>query len=66
MPIYAYKCSSCGHVEDEIQKVSDAPLTHCPKCGEETYAKQVSAPPFALKGSGWYATDFKPKPSERD
>lgn len=59
MPIYAYKCSACGHVEDVMQKVSDAPLTACPKCGQESFAKQLTAAGFALKGSGWYATDFK-------
>jgi putative FmdB family regulatory protein len=59
MPIYAYKCSSCGHANDVMRKIADAPLTTCPTCGAETYAKQVTAPSFALKGSGWYATDFK-------
>ena len=59
MPIYAYRCSSCGHTDDALQKLSDAPLTTCPACHAETYAKQLSAPGFQLKGSGWYATDFK-------
>ena len=59
MPIYAYKCTSCGFVQDEMQKVSDAPLCVCPSCGQAAYAKQVTAPGFALKGTGWYATDFK-------
>jgi putative FmdB family regulatory protein len=59
MPIYAYKCSACGHAADAMQKMSDAPLTDCPACGKSTYAKQLTAPGFALKGSGWYATDFK-------
>jgi putative FmdB family regulatory protein len=59
MPIYAYKCASCGFVQDEMLKVSDAPLTVCPSCGKADYAKQVTAPGFALKGTGWYATDFK-------
>ncbi len=59
MPIYAYKCSSCGHADDVMQKMADAPLTVCPACGKATYAKQLTAPGFALKGSGWYATDFK-------
>lgn len=59
MPIYAYKCASCGFSQDEMQKVSDALLTACPSCGKAEYAKQVTAPSFALKGTGWYATDFK-------
>lgn len=59
MPIYAYKCSSCGHAQDVLQKISAAPLTDCPACGKATYAKQITAPQFQLKGSGWYVTDFK-------
>jgi len=59
MPIYAYKCSSCGHTDDVLQKLSAAPLTDCPACGKSTYSKQVTAPQFQLKGSGWYVTDFK-------
>jgi putative FmdB family regulatory protein len=59
MPIYAYKCSACGHAEDVMQKVSDAPLSVCPKCGAEAFAKQLTAAGFQLKGSGYYATDFK-------
>ncbi|MGN6580901.1 MAG: FmdB family zinc ribbon protein [Bordetella sp.] len=59
MPIYAYKCSACGHAADVLQKISDAPLTVCPQCGQATYAKQVTAAGFQLKGSGWYVTDFR-------
>ena len=59
MPIYAYKCSTCGHAADALQKMSAAPLTLCPACGAETYSKQVTAAGFALKGSGWYVTDFR-------
>lgn len=59
MPIYAYKCSSCGHAKDVLQKISDAPLTVCPACGAEAFAKQVTAAGFQLKGSGWYVTDFR-------
>ena len=59
MPIYAYKCSSCGHTQDVLQKLSAQPLTDCPACGSATYAKQVTAPQFQLKGSGWYVTDFR-------
>jgi putative FmdB family regulatory protein len=59
MPIYAYKCGSCGHAKDVLQKISDAPLTDCPACGQSTVSKQLTAAGFQLKGSGWYATDFK-------
>ncbi|MFH7044773.1 FmdB family zinc ribbon protein [Paucibacter sp. JuS9] len=59
MPIYAYRCSACGHAKDVLQKLSDAPLVTCPACGAESFSKQVTAAGFQLKGSGWYATDFK-------
>ena len=59
MPIYAYRCASCGHAKDVLQKLSDPPLTQCPACGAQTFSKQVTAAGFQLKGSGWYATDFK-------
>ena len=59
MPIYAYKCASCGHAKDVLQRLSDAPLTTCPACGAAAFSKQLTAAGFQLKGSGWYATDFK-------
>lgn len=59
MPIYAYKCESCGHAKDVLQKISDAPLTECPACGGGAFTKQLTAAGFQLKGSGWYATDFR-------
>ena len=59
MPIYEYRCSACGHKLESLQRLSDAPLTTCPACGKETLTKLVSAAGFQLKGSGWYATDFK-------
>jgi putative FmdB family regulatory protein len=59
MPIYAYRCSACGHAKDVLQKLSDAPLTACPACGAAAFSKQITAAGFQLKGSGWYATDFK-------
>jgi putative FmdB family regulatory protein len=59
MPIYAYRCSSCGHAKDVLQKMSDAVLTTCPACGAESFTKQVTAAGFQLKGSGWYQTDFR-------
>lgn len=59
MPIYAYKCSSCGHAKDVLQKITDAPLAECPACGAASFSKQITAAGFQLKGSGWYATDFR-------
>ena len=59
MPIYAYKCASCGHAKDVLQKMSDAALTQCPACNAQAFSKQLTAPGFQLKGTGWYATDFK-------
>jgi len=59
MPIYAYKCASCGHAKDVLQKISDPVLTDCPACGKAAFQKQLTAAGFQLKGSGWYQTDFK-------
>ncbi len=59
MPIYAYRCSACGHAKDVLQKLSDPVLNTCPACGADAFSKQVTAAGFQLKGSGWYATDFK-------
>ena len=59
MPIYAYKCESCGHAKDVLQKISDEPLSVCPACGQASFRKQLTAAGFQLKGSGWYATDFR-------
>lgn len=59
MPIYAYRCEACGFEKDVLQKLSDAPLTQCPSCGQASFAKQVTAAGFQLKGSGWYVTDFR-------
>lgn len=59
MPIYAYKCDACGHAKDVLQKMSDDPVTDCPACGAPKFSKQLTAPGFQLKGTGWYATDFK-------
>lgn len=63
MPIYAYKCGSCGHAKDVLQKISDAPLTVCPACGADAFSKQLTAAGFQLKGTGWYATDFSGRSS---
>lgn len=62
MPIYEYRCSVCGFQEEYLQKVGEAPLTQCPECGQSSFSKLLSAAGFQLKGSGWYATDFKSKP----
>lgn len=59
MPIYAYRCSACGHAKDVLQRMSDPLLSTCPACGGETFTKQLTAAGFQLKGSGWYVTDFK-------
>ena len=59
MPIYEYRCKECGHKLEALQKLSDAPLLTCPSCGKDALSKLVSAAGFQLKGSGWYATDFK-------
>jgi putative FmdB family regulatory protein len=59
MPIYAYRCASCGHAKDVLQKMSDPVLTDCPACGASTFEKQLTAAGFQLKGSGWYVTDFR-------
>jgi putative FmdB family regulatory protein len=67
MPIYAYRCSSCNFEQDVMQKMADAPLTTCPECKAETFTKQLTAAGFQLKGSGWYATDFKGgSPAKKD
>ena len=59
MPIYEYQCQACEHELEKLQKLSDAPLSVCPRCGEAALRKKVSAAGFRLKGGGWYETDFK-------
>lgn len=66
MPIYAYKCAACGFAKDVLQKLSDAPLTVCPSCGQPSFSKQVTAAGFQLKGSGWYVTDFRGGNDKKD
>ena len=61
MPIYEYECARCGHIMEAIQKVTEAALTECPACHKQGLRKQITAAAFHLKGSGWYATDFKDK-----
>jgi putative FmdB family regulatory protein len=68
MPIYEYRCADCGHRLEALQRLADAPLLVCPACGKESLTKLMSAVGFQLKGSGWYATDFKhsgSKPAEK-
>ena len=59
MPIYAYRCEECGFAKDVLQKISDPQLTVCPSCGKSSFKKQLTAAGFQLKGTGWYATDFR-------
>ena len=59
MPIYEYKCQSCGHELEKLQRISDPSLTDCPFCDEPSLQRLVSAAGFRLKGAGWYETDFK-------
>ena len=59
MPIYVYRCENCGSEKELLQKMSDAPLTHCDSCDQDTMVKQVTAAGFELKGTGWYVTDFR-------
>ena len=59
MPIYEYKCQNCGHLFEVLQRISEEPLSDCPKCKKDALKKLVSAPNFRLKGEGWYETDFK-------
>jgi putative FmdB family regulatory protein len=66
MPIYAYRCASCGFEKDHLQKLNDPVLTVCPQCHQETYRKQLTAAGFLLKGSGWYCTDFKTGEKRRE
>jgi putative FmdB family regulatory protein len=59
MPIYEYRCESCEHTLEALQKISDQPLSDCPECAKPTLKKLISAAAFRLKGGGWYETDFK-------
>jgi putative FmdB family regulatory protein len=69
MPIYEYRCSDCGYENEYLQKASEPKLQVCPSCGKETFVKLLSAAGFQLRGTGWYATDFKgggKKPAEKE
>ena len=68
MPIYEYRCPDCGHQDEFLQHISEPPISNCPQCGRASFQKLLSAAGFQLKGSGWYATDFKgsgKKPPEK-
>ncbi len=59
MPIYEYRCESCSHKLEKLQRMSDGKLVDCPECEQPALKRLVSASAFRLKGSGWYETDFK-------
>jgi putative FmdB family regulatory protein len=59
MPIYEYRCGKCGFQKEYLQRLNETPLSKCPECGKRTFNKMVTAAGFHLKGTGWYATDFK-------
>lgn len=65
MPIFDYQCEACGHTFDALQKVGEGPLRKCPECGKLKLKKQLAAPNFHLKGSGWYKTDFRDGPAKK-
>lgn len=66
MPIYEYLCENCGKELEKIQKISEPPMVDCPECGKSSLRKKISAVGFQLKGTGWYATDFKDKPKTQE
>lgn len=57
MPLYEYECAECGHRTEVLQRLSDPPLSECPRC-DGAMKKLLSAPAFQFKGSGWYVTDY--------
>jgi putative FmdB family regulatory protein len=65
MPIYEYRCNTCGSEKEHLQKINDTPISICPACGSNDYSKLISAAGFQLKGSGWYVTDFKNNKTEK-
>lgn len=66
MPIYEYRCETCDHELEALQKIADAPLTDCPACGQPALKKKISAVGFRLKGRGWYETDFKARDKQKN
>jgi putative FmdB family regulatory protein len=64
MPIYEYKCKSCGYEFEELQSLKEKPITVCPKCSKPSVKRLLSSgPALVFKGSGFYETDYKKSPS---
>ncbi len=61
MPTYVYRCDACAHQFDAVQRMTEDALTDCPACRASKLVKQIQAAGFALKGTGWYVTDFRDK-----
>jgi putative FmdB family regulatory protein len=64
LPLYAYRCTTCGNKFEKIQNFSAEPETICPKCGNATLIRPLTAPRLNFKGAGWYINDYAPKSSE--
>ena len=64
LPLYPYRCTTCGHRFEKIQSFSAEPEKVCPKCGNATLVRPLTAPRFQFKGAGWYVNDYAPKSSE--
>jgi putative FmdB family regulatory protein len=64
MPTYEYVCKSCGNAWEANQRISEAPLTECPKCHEPTAQRLISGGNFILKGGGWYADLYSSSPKK--
>ena len=62
MPLYAYRCTKCGHLFEKIQHFSDTPESVCPKCGG-VLERPLTAPALNFKGAGWYVNDYAGKNS---
>lgn len=59
MPTYAYRCPSCGHEYERLQKMTDKTLAKCPKCGTRGQRQISGGAGLVFKGSGFYITDYK-------
>ena len=64
MPLYPYRCTTCGHRFEKIQSFSAELEKVCPKCGNETLVRPLTAPRLQFKGAGWYINDYASKSSE--
>ena len=62
MPLYAYRCTQCGHKFEKIQNFSAEPESECPKC-HGVLERPLTAPRLNFKGAGWYINDYAPKSS---